>query len=103
MQWRNDLVLVFFTLFILGIVFSGNSQTWSSTDLSLIGEWGTGNYQDVFIEGTYAFCAASEAGLDVITIADTGKPRRVGSCSTPSIAKSVFVSNGIAYVTTEYN
>jgi len=36
--------------------------------ITKVREWGTGYYNDIFIQENYAYCAASGAGLDVIDI-----------------------------------
>ena len=72
-----------------------------SLTVTKAGEWGTGAYADVFIQGNYAYCAAVEAGLDIIEISSTSDPSKVGNYDTPGSAWDVFVSGSFAYVADE--
>lgn len=63
-----------------------------------IGEWGTGPYIDTFIQGNYAYCAASEAGLDIIDITNPSIPKKVGNCDTSDHAYGVYVSQPVEVV-----
>jgi len=66
--------------------------------ITKVGEWGTGNYEDVFIQGNYAYCAASEAGLDIIDITNSSHPCKVGNIDTPGSATRVCVKGNYAYL-----
>ncbi|MGD2091652.1 MAG: hypothetical protein PVH61_36095 [Candidatus Aminicenantes bacterium] len=72
-----------------------------SRDITItkVGEWGTGYYNDVFVKGKYAYCAADEAGVDIIDIGNPANPWKVGNIDTPHPANSVYVSGNYAYVT----
>jgi len=67
--------------------------------ITKVGQWGAGNYQDIFIDGSYAYCAAYTTGIDVIDISDPSNPVFVSSIDTSVSAPSVFVSGNYAYVT----
>ncbi len=73
-------LLLIITTFCPGIVFA------RANAITRVGEWGTGNYLDVFVQGNYAYCAASRAGLDIINIHDPSQLERVGNCETPGLA-----------------
>ncbi|HLP44895.1 MAG TPA: hypothetical protein VK469_03065, partial [Candidatus Kapabacteria bacterium] len=47
-----------------------------SINCTKVGEWGTDKYKDVFIQGTYAYCAAEEAGLDIIDVGNPTDPKK---------------------------
>jgi hypothetical protein len=63
-----------------------------------VGEWGTGYYEDVFVRGNYAYCAAGSGGLDILDISQPSKPLRVGNVDTPGSANAVFAAGNYAYV-----
>ncbi|MCP4153571.1 MAG: hypothetical protein GY757_37935 [bacterium] len=63
------------------------------------GEWGTGNYDDIYIRGNYAYCTATYAGLDILDISSPTSPFKVGSCDTQGLTTGVYVSGNYAYVT----
>jgi hypothetical protein len=56
-----------------------------------VGQWGTGNYADVFIQGSYAYCAAEEAGLDIIDIGSPTSPKKIGNIDS-LFARRVWVN-----------
>jgi len=66
--------------------------------LTKVGDYGTGYYFDVFVQGNFAYCAASGAGLDIINISTPGSPTFVANCDTPGEANGVYVSGNYAYV-----
>jgi len=57
-----------------------------------------GLVEGLYISGTYAYVAASGAGLRVIDISDPITPFEVGSYDTPGKASAVHVSGFYAYV-----
>ena len=72
-NWRNckRLLLMFgvcFVWFFSAVLFSQNLT------ISKIGEWGTGQYQDIDVQGNYAYCAAGENGLVIIDVKDRTYP-----------------------------
>jgi hypothetical protein len=71
-----------------------------SRDITItkVGEWGTGEYIDVFIRGNYAYCAASAAGLDIIDISSPSTPNKVGDCETAGGAFGIDIKDNYAYV-----
>ncbi|MGD2084952.1 MAG: hypothetical protein PVH61_02090 [Candidatus Aminicenantes bacterium] len=78
--------------FFPGILFGGNLE------IAKVGEWGTGRYRHVYIQGPYAYCAADKAGLDIIDISSPYHPRKVGNMDTPGSAIDVHVKGNYAYV-----
>ncbi len=66
--------------------------------LTRVGEWGSAGFEDVFIQGNYAYCAAVYSGLSVFDIGDPASPVQVGACETPGVATSVFVHGTWAYL-----
>ncbi|NIM12261.1 MAG: hypothetical protein GTO45_09125, partial [Candidatus Aminicenantes bacterium] len=87
------LVLVVLAIgFFPGVLVHGN------LNITKVGEWGTGYYKDVFIQGNYAYCAADYAGVDIIDISDPANPRRIANYDTPCHAYYVYVSGNYAYV-----
>jgi len=70
----------------------------SNLTITKVGEWGTGPYNDVFISGNYAYCAAIGAGLDIIDISDPSNPNLLGNYNTWREAYGVYVSGNYAYV-----
>jgi hypothetical protein len=73
-----------------------------SRDIKIIkvGEWGTGEYEyeDVFILGKYAYCAASEAGLEILNVGNPYSPYQVGNYQTADGAFGIDVKDNYAYV-----
>lgn len=65
--------------------------------ISKVGEWGTGAYNKVFVNGNYAYCAAGYAGLDIIDIANPAKPKKIANYDTPGYAGDVVVKGNYAY------
>jgi len=66
-----------------------------------VGEWGTGQYYDVFIQGNYAYCAAGSRGLDIINISNPSQPRKVGHYSTYGNTKKVYTQGNYSYLLEE--
>ncbi len=67
-------------------------------ELQFVAEWGTGEYRDVFVQGSYAYCAADRAGLDVVDITDPAAPTLVANTPTAYDAEGVFASGSYAFV-----
>ncbi|MCP5103168.1 MAG: hypothetical protein GY950_07315 [bacterium] len=88
-------VLIFFGLF-------QNSLTAQEMNLTRAAEWGTGYYNDVALNGNYAYCAASLHGFDIIDIGNRANPVKVGGCTTSNSAVRVDVSGNYAYLSTTY-
>jgi hypothetical protein len=93
--------IIYFLL--AGIISSAGIIRADEVSIRKIGEWGTGEYKDVFVLGSYAYCAASGAGLDVFDISDPSNPKMIGSCDTPSSAEGVYCSSTYAYVADSYS
>ncbi len=68
-----------------------------------VGEWGSGSYRAVTVQGNYAYCAANWAGLDIVDISDPANPVKVGNCDTSGGPTGVAVSGNYAYVNEFYN
>ena len=90
-------IFVFIILFIIqgALLFSADSN------VAKIGGWGTGNYNDVFTRGNYAYIAANNHGLDIIDIGNPAKPAAVGNApidSRTSRAIAVYVNGNYAYM-----
>jgi hypothetical protein len=88
-----SLFIVLVIGFIPGSLFPGE------VSITKIGEWGTGIYYDVYIQGHYIYCAAGGAGLDIIDISDPSVPKKVGNHDTPGAAYALYVDGDYAYVT----
>lgn len=73
-----------------------------SRDITIIkiGEWGTGEYEyeGVFIQGKYAYCAASGAGLDILDVRNPSSPFQVGNYETAGGAFGIAIKDNYAYV-----
>jgi hypothetical protein len=63
-----------------------------------VGEWGAGEYKDVFVKGNYAYCAAEYGGVDIIDIRDASSPKKVSGYDTEGRALAVFVKDHFAFV-----
>jgi hypothetical protein len=74
-----------------------------SQNLSItkVGEWGTGQYYDIFIQGNCAYCAAGYQGLDIIDISNPSQPRKVGHYSTYGNTKKVYTQGNYSYLLEE--
>jgi hypothetical protein len=74
-----------------------------SQDLKItrMGEWGSGQYRDVFVQGNYAYCAATYSGLHIIDIGDASRPRKVGHYDACRNAIGVYTNGNYSYVLDE--
>jgi len=74
-----------------------------SQDLKItkVGEWSSGQYRDIFVLGSYAYCAAADSGLHIIDISDASKPQKIGHYDTHNNAIGVYTSGNYAYVLEE--
>ncbi len=77
--------LLIITSITAGVVYAENITC------TKVGEWGTGKYADVFIQGSYAYCAAHEAGLDIIDVNNPTNPKKIGGIDT-LYARRVWVN-----------
>ena len=64
----------------------------------IIGQWGTGEYYEVHVANDIAYCAASQAGLDILDISDPSNPYLLGNIATQGRAYGVFIVDNLAYV-----
>jgi len=85
--------LLVITSITAGVVYAGNITC------TKVGEWGTDKYTDVFIQGSYAYCASEEAGLDIIDVGNPTSPKKIGGIDT-LFARRVWVNGntGHAYL-----
>jgi hypothetical protein len=88
---------VFCVLFLIGF-FSSSVFSHHNIEVTKVGEWGTSHYCDVFVQGNYAYCATSFAGLDIIDINTPANPVIVGHYKMMGEATGVWVSNNYAYM-----
>ena len=86
---------IFFMVLIVGmLVFICRGDI----NITKVGEWGSGEYNDVFLAGNYAYCTASGSGLDIIDISNPATPQPVGKFASPGGAVGIDVSNSYAYL-----
>ncbi len=94
MKRFNTILFVFFALF--GLFLTGAfAQTLSPT---LVGQWGSGNYYDIAVNGNYAYCAAGMTGIDIMDISAPSNPQKVGVYDTTLAAVNIFYNNNYLYV-----
>ncbi|HLP46028.1 MAG TPA: hypothetical protein VK469_08780, partial [Candidatus Kapabacteria bacterium] len=55
-------------------------------------------YNDVFVQGNYAYCVSRGTGMDIIEITDPANPIKKGSYNALSNANALFVSSNHAYI-----
>jgi len=91
---------VYFVVYFLFMVIGFSTGNIYAQDLTItkVGEWGSGIYKDVFVQGNYAYCAAFEPGLVILDVSNPALPQQVGMCETPGDARSVVVNDGFAYI-----
>lgn len=90
------LIIFIVLLIILGALLFG-----SDSNITKIGGWGTGDYNDVFTRAKYAYIAANNHGLDILDISNPSKPALVGNTSLDSRnsrAMAVYVDGNYAYL-----
>ncbi len=61
------------------------------------GTVGTGNY-GIFVQGDYAYIAASTTGMKIVDVSNKSNPRLISTIATPGAASKVTVSGNYAYV-----
>jgi hypothetical protein len=86
-------------LSVLAVGFFPGVFVHGNLNITKVGEWGTGYYKDIFIQGNYAYCVAGKGGLDIIDISDPGNPWKIGNYKTVHSVKRVYVKGNYAYVT----
>jgi hypothetical protein len=92
----------FLPLLILTFLFSGCPNS-GIRKLIKVGGWNT-TYQpgyvafNVFVEGSLAYLAFGEAGLQIINISDPTNPVLVGSCPTIGPNRDVYVTGNYAFL-----
>jgi len=95
MKIRLISVVLFLVAIGAGLCFSRDVK------LTKVREWGTMEYKQIVVQGNYAYCAASFAGLDILDISNPTRPVKIGSIDTIAAgaeAISVAVSGNYAYV-----
>jgi hypothetical protein len=86
-----------YVILLTSIIFSILSVSWSF-DLEPIGVIHFGSaYQDVFIEGNYAYFATTW-GLEIFELIEEGEPHKVGEVPTPGEAVEVDIRGGYAFI-----
>ena len=85
-------------LFILFIISIGGTLFGADSNVSKIGSWGTGLYNDVIAKSHYAYIAAGWNGLDIIDISHPSNPSKVGNLNLFSEAYTLDVNGKYAYV-----
>lgn len=89
---------VFFYLVVLlfgSLVAQSGLEQWVT--ITKTGEWGTGNYNKVSVNGNYAYCAAGTAGMDVIDISTPGNPRKIGNFNPAGIIEDLDAAGNYVY------
>ncbi|MCP4049141.1 MAG: hypothetical protein GY730_00310, partial [bacterium] len=76
----------FLFLVIITLLFGFRWVTNSESAITQVGQWGSGHYINVFIENSYAYCAAGSAGIDIIDISDQTNPVLVSNFTTSGYA-----------------
>lgn len=89
--------------FLLFLILSGGFLFSQSEPVLKIGEWGTGPYLDVFVQGNRAYCAAESCGLDIIDISTPATPVKLSNLEFTGKAETLFVAGNYAYVCGEGN
>lgn len=62
-----------------------------------LGEWGTGNYLDVSVQGNYAYCAGASGGLEILDIKDMDNITRVGKYTVTGDVMGVHAAGNYVY------
>lgn len=95
---RSYILCIFFLMGIFSIlVFSHDIE------ITKVGEWGTGPYEDVFVQGNYAYLADFYSGLYILDVSNPGSPLLVGNYDYPEpkwdiITYEVYVRDNYAYL-----
>jgi hypothetical protein len=87
-----------FLLLLIGVFLVTGIGFAQGVTITKVAEWGSGYYEDVFVRGKYAYCAARNAGLDIIDISEPTQTVRIGNYDTPGDASAVYISGNYAYV-----
>lgn len=85
-------------IFILSIHLLGTMLFGTDSNVSKIGSWGTGLYNDVVAKGHYAYIAAGWNGLDIIDISHPSNPSLIGNLNLSAEAYTLDVNGTYAYV-----
>ena len=85
-----------FILFMLAMAWAGPAA--AGITVTEVAQLGTGPYDDVFIDGSYAYCAAGPTGMDIIDISNPTNPVRVATYNTEGLVNGIYVSGNYAYV-----
>jgi hypothetical protein len=88
-------ILKVLSVVLVMIYFGG--FVYAQVNFTEVGQWGAGTYNDVSVNGNYAYYA-SGTGLEVIDISTPGSPAKIAHLDTADGASLVFVSGNYAYV-----
>lgn len=66
--------------------------------MEIVGQWGTGEYLDVYTAGTISCCAASGAGVDIINISNPKNPTLIANFDTSGESHGVFMTDNLVYI-----
>lgn len=66
--------------------------------ITLLGKWGSGPYEDAAVRGEYAYCL-SGSGLDVLDISDPSNPVKTGDCPTMDNSRNICLHENYVYIT----
>jgi hypothetical protein len=72
-------------------------------NVSIRGDWGTALYNDVVVQGDYAYCAAAEGGLEIIDVSDPANPRFVTGRESGGCAIDVDVKGNFTFILNSNN
>lgn len=86
-------------LYLMLFIFLAAAPGSAEISSEMIMSWGTGSYNDVAVEGDFAFCAANAAGLDILDIKKPSQPTFKANCQLRHRAESLFILGEHAYIT----
>lgn len=97
---RSYALCIFFLMGVFSVLlFPENIK------ITQVGEWGTGNYEDVFVQGNYAYLADYHNGLYIIDVSNPESPLLVGNYYSEEkggkITREIYVRDNYAYLANE--
>jgi hypothetical protein len=87
--------IIFLLLFIFLTATSGRTQV----EMQPLSNWGTGSYNDIVVNGDFAYCAAGAAGLDIVNVGNPEKPLFAGNCRLQHKCDFLFITGKYIYIT----
>jgi len=93
--WLVSGTLVFFSLILSLTVGQERS---AAKVVGRVAGWAPG---DILVQGSYAYLANGESGLQIIDVSDPSAPKKVSSLSTPGEAEAIHVQGDYAYLLDE--